>query len=286
MSPHATRTCAPVRRRGPCARVCETGLELLTRETGYDDDITLLAAQRRRQAAPFSASLDATLATVPAARDAVSEWLLPLGISGVDDLAVRHAVGELVANAVVHANAGEDPPRSHLVDVDAEVDGDGVLACRIHDDGQWVELAASASGGLGLGMVRSMVDHLAIDTHGSGTTATFRHRLTRRPACSPRSRDDRRGCEPRGLAVRRGGRVGAPSLWGGRRPGRRAAARSPAPCGTRRNRRGHRRSHRRHLPRQLRCPRPRRGAARESRVRLVAPPGSIAHHVLGVVQLS
>ncbi len=163
----------------PVARVCETGLELLTRETAYDDDITLLAAQRRPQAAPFSASLDATLATVPAARDAVSDWLLPLGISGVDDLAVRHAVGELVANAVAHANAGEDPPRSHLVDVDAEVDGDGVLACRIHDDGQWVEPAASASGGLGLGMVRSMVDHLAIDIHGSGTTATFRHRLTR-----------------------------------------------------------------------------------------------------------
>ena len=159
--------------------MCETGLELLTRETGYDDDITLLAAQRRRQAAPFSASLDATLATVPAARDAVSEWLLPLGISGVDDLAVRHAVGELVANAVVHANAGEDPPRSHVIEVDAEVDGDGVLACRIHDDGHWVDLAASASGGLGLGMVTSMVDHLAIDTQGPGTSATFRHRLTR-----------------------------------------------------------------------------------------------------------
>ena len=209
----------------PVARVCETGLELLTRETAYDDDITLLAAQRRPRAAPFSASLDATLATVPAARDAVSDWLLPLGISGVDDLAVRHAVGELVANAVAHANAGEDPPRSHLVDVDAEVDGDGVLACRIHDDGQWVEPAASASGGLGLGMVRSMVDHLAIDIHGSGTTATFRHRLTREASLfAPGARHDRRGREPRGLAVRRRGRrQGSASLG-------RSTPRAPSGC--------------------------------------------------------
>ena len=270
----------------PVARVCETGLELLTRETGYDDDITLLAAQRRRQAAPFSASLDATLATVPAARDAVSDWLLPLGISGVDDLAVRHAVGELVANAVVHANAGEDPPRSHLVEVDAEVDGDGVLACRIHDDGQWVELAASASGGLGLGMVTSMVDHLAIDTQGSGTTATFRHRLTREASLYAPGPGTTVGGAGRGasLSVEADESVlrlsGAVDAQGAERL--RVALHSAGRGGTAEvtvdltdvTYLGS--SGVRVLAEALRD---------ESRVRLVAPPGSIAHHVLGVVQL-
>ena len=45
----------------------------------------------------------------------------------------------------------------------------------------------------------------------------------------PRARHDRRGREPRGLAVRRRGAGRAPPHWGGRRPGRGAAARGPAP---------------------------------------------------------
>ena len=163
----------------PVERVCQTGLEMLTRETGYDDDFTLLAAQRRPAPRHFSTTLDATLATVPAARDAVSDWLAPLGISGVDDLAVRHAVGELVTNAVLHSHAGEHPPQRHSVDVDASVDGDGVLACTVHDDGHWRDRPDGGAASRGLGMVNSMVDHLLVDPQSTGTTATFRHRLTR-----------------------------------------------------------------------------------------------------------
>jgi len=162
----------------PAALVCQNSVKLLTHGTGYDDDITVLVGQRRTPAPSFSVSLDAVPATVPAARDAVSDWLLPLGIGSVDDVAVRHAVGELVANAVAHANAGEDPAGAHRVDVEADIDGEGVLACRVHDDGRWLEPAVG-SGGLGLGMVRSMVDDLGIEVGPDGTTATFRHRLTR-----------------------------------------------------------------------------------------------------------
>jgi anti-anti-sigma factor len=158
-------------------RVCETGIELLTQETGYADDITVLAAQRRAPGPAFFTTVDARLSSVPAVRDAVSDWLAPLEISGVDDIAVRHAVGELVTNAVLHAHADEEPA-PHSIDVDAQLDHEGVLSCRVRDDGHWREHPGEATRNLGLGMVAAMVDDLKIERNG-GTTAAFRHRLTR-----------------------------------------------------------------------------------------------------------
>ncbi len=158
-------------------RLCDSGVELLTSTTGYADDVTLLAAQRQAPAEAFSASFDATLAGVPAARDAVSRWLAPLEISAVDDLAIRHAVGELVTNAVVHARAGEGPTPRRRVGVDVELGRDGVLTCRVHDDGHW-RGSGSSTESWGLAMVTAMVDDLRID-RSHGTTATFRLRLTR-----------------------------------------------------------------------------------------------------------
>jgi anti-sigma regulatory factor (Ser/Thr protein kinase)/anti-anti-sigma regulatory factor len=158
-------------------RLCDAGVELLTRTTGYADDVALLAAQWRTPEPAFSASVDATLSSVPEARDAVSDWLAPLDISAVDELAVRHAVGELVTNAVVHAHAGEPGTTRRRVEVDAELARDGVLSCRVRDDGRWQEPAPFADG-WGLAMVTAMVDDLRID-RGHGTSATFRLRLTR-----------------------------------------------------------------------------------------------------------
>jgi serine phosphatase RsbU (regulator of sigma subunit)/anti-sigma regulatory factor (Ser/Thr protein kinase) len=161
----------------PVERVCDAGVELLTSTTGYADDVTLLAAQRRVPTPALSTSVEATLSGATAARDAVSEWLAPLDISAVDELAVRHAVCELVTNAVLHAHAGELRSDRRRVEVDAEVNRDGVLSCRVHDDGGW-KIPGRAEGSWGLAMVAAMVDDLRFD-RGSGTTATFRMRLTR-----------------------------------------------------------------------------------------------------------
>jgi anti-sigma regulatory factor (Ser/Thr protein kinase) len=161
----------------PVERLCDAGVELLTTTTGYADDVTLLAAQRRAPAGALSTAVDATLAGVAAARDTISEWLAHLDISAVDELAVRHAVCELVTNAVLHAHAGERRAATGSVEVAAEVSRDGVLVCRVRDDGGWKGPAA-APDGWGLAMVAAMVDDLRID-RGQGTTATFRQRLTR-----------------------------------------------------------------------------------------------------------
>jgi anti-anti-sigma factor len=160
----------------PVERLCDAGVELLTRTTGYADDVALLAAQWRTPEPAFSASVDATLSSVPEARDAVSDWLAPLDVSAVDELAVRHAVGELVTNAVVHAHPDEPGTTHRRVEVDAELARDGVLSCSVRDDGRWQEPAPAD--GWGLAMVTAMVDDLRID-RGHGTSATFRLRLTR-----------------------------------------------------------------------------------------------------------
>ena len=45
----------------PIDRICSETLELLLRSTGYNDDVTLLAAQRRTPPPPLRMTLDATI---------------------------------------------------------------------------------------------------------------------------------------------------------------------------------------------------------------------------------
>jgi anti-anti-sigma factor len=81
------------------------------------------------------------------------------------------------------ASSGRPEPRgSRPVAVEAVVDADGTLVCSVRDDGRWHAPAERAEGNLGLGMVRGMVDDLRIDAGNAGTTAVFRHRLTRTPS--------------------------------------------------------------------------------------------------------
>ena len=136
-------------------------------------------------------------------------------------------------------------------------------------------------------MVTSMVDHLAIDTQGSGTTATFRHRLTREASLFAPGPGTTVGGAGRGASLsveadesvlRLSGAVDAQgaerlrvALHGAGRGGTAEVTvdlTDVTYLGS---------SGVRVLAEALRG---------ESRVRLVAPPGSIAHHVLGVVQLS
>ncbi len=183
--------------------MCDAAVDLLTTTTGYADDVTLLAAQRQAPVPAFSASVEAALGSVPEARDAVSDWLAPLDISAVDELAVRHAVGELVTNAVVHAHAAERRPARRWVEVDAELGADGVLSCRVHDDGRWQDTGRLPDG-WGLALVAAMVDDLRIE-RGHGTTVTFRLRLSRtiRMMVGRRHRDG--GAQGLDLAVQHGG---------------------------------------------------------------------------------
>lgn len=165
-------------------RVCAQTIELLVRDTGFTDDITLLAVQRTTPAEPFEARADAVAYAVPDLRARLDDWLTGLGADVVDSLALRHAVGELVSNAAEHAyrDAAEPGP----VEVRAELLPTGAVEVTVADHGVWAERPAAEPGdehawpprGHGLALARSLVDDLRIQRGPRGTTGRLSKTLT------------------------------------------------------------------------------------------------------------
>ena len=158
-------------------RLCSELLELLLRSTGYNDDVTMLAAQRRTPAAPLHMTLDATIHAARAVRARLREWLTDIGADYSDISDIVHAISEFVENAVEHGYATEV---SDGVVVEAELGGDGNLRASVIDRGQWKDHREGEQGrGRGLAMAEALVSHAHV-THGQdGTTATVTHRLSR-----------------------------------------------------------------------------------------------------------
>jgi anti-anti-sigma factor len=165
---------APAR---PIERICSETLELLLRSTGYNDDVTLLAAQRRTPPPPLHMMPDSTVRAARTVRARLREWLSEIG-AGPDDVCdVVHAVSELVENAVEHGYATEV---SNGVVVEAALAGDGNLHASVIDHGEWKDYREGERGrGRGLAMAEALVSEAQI-THGAdGTTASLIRRLSR-----------------------------------------------------------------------------------------------------------
>jgi anti-anti-sigma factor len=161
----------------PIERICSETLELLLRSTGYNDDVTLLAAQRRTPPPPLHMMLDSTILAARTVRARLREWLSEIG-AGPDDICdVVHAVSELVENAVEHGYATEV---SNGVVVEAALAGDGNLHASVIDHGRWKDYREGERGrGRGLAMAEALVSRAQI-THGAdGTTASLICRLSR-----------------------------------------------------------------------------------------------------------
>src|ERR1700758_1414611 len=84
----------------PIDRICSETLELLLRSTGYNDDVTLLAVQRRTPLSPLHMTVDATIHAARAVRGRLREWLSGIGADSDDICDVVHAISEFVENTV------------------------------------------------------------------------------------------------------------------------------------------------------------------------------------------
>ena len=157
-------------------RACRLTPELLTRTTGYDDDIALLALQAVPPAVPLELRLPVVPDTARAARASLGDWLRELGVGPLDHTALQHALGELVTNAVEHAYPA--PTRADAVDVAVRLAPDGVVELEVCDAGAWREPVAGA-GGRGLAMARGFLDELRVEHDATGTRARGRHRVSR-----------------------------------------------------------------------------------------------------------
>ena len=162
---------------GPADRVCEQALELMTRRTGYADDIAVLAAEVTDPPPALHLELAADAAAVPRVLDALATWLESMRVRDLDHMVVQHAVDELVTNVVEHAYPGDDAVGR--ITVDAALLGSGDVEIRFADDGRWVRPRTDTGRGRGLSLVRGMVDRLVVEGSEGGTVAHVRHRLSR-----------------------------------------------------------------------------------------------------------
>jgi anti-anti-sigma factor len=161
----------------PVDRICSETLELLLRSTGYKDDVTLLAAQRRTPPPPLHLTLDATIHAARAVRARLREWLAEVGADPDDISDVVHAISEFVENAVEH---GYPTEVSDGIVVEASLAGDGTLHASVIDHGQWKDYREGEKGrGRGLAMAEALVSRAQITHRPGGTTASLTHRLSR-----------------------------------------------------------------------------------------------------------
>lgn len=168
-------------------RVCDETLTRLTRITGYRDDVTLIAAQWHAPAGRVELTLPDIPLAVTTTRVALDGWLAALQVDEHTASAIQHAVGEAVTNAVEHAYPHR--PGTHSVDVRAELTAAGTAEIVVADRGRWRDPVGQLYGGLGLTMASELVDDVAIDRGGSGTTVRLRHRLGRPVTMSTSSLD-------------------------------------------------------------------------------------------------
>lgn len=165
---------APAR---PIDRLCSDTLELLLRSTGYNDDVTLLAMQRRAPTPPLHITLDATINAARTVRAQLREWLAEIGADHSDIADIVHAISEFVENAVEHGYATDV---SKGIVVEAALAGDGNVRASVIDRGQWKDHRDGARGrGRGLAMAEALVSEARIMHGAGGTTATLTHRLSR-----------------------------------------------------------------------------------------------------------
>lgn len=157
-------------------QVCDQVIAQLIRGGGHRDDVSMLAAQRHAPVGEVELSLPDTPLAVTTTRAALDAWLSTLRVDESTVTAIQHAVGEAVTNAVEHAYP-DRPYGAHAVHVCAELTRSGAAQITVADRGRWREPTTEPYQGMGLTMANELVDDVRIERRDAGTTVRLRHRL-------------------------------------------------------------------------------------------------------------
>jgi anti-anti-sigma factor len=161
----------------PVERLCSQTLELMLRTTGYNDDVTLLAAQRRTPPPPLNLTVGATIHAAREVRVPLRAWLADIGADEVDVLIIVQILCEFVENSFEH---GYQSAPAGRIDVEATLDGQGMVHASVTDRGQWKTPSADPGmRGRGLMLADALATESRIVGGDSGTTASIAHRLSR-----------------------------------------------------------------------------------------------------------
>jgi anti-sigma regulatory factor (Ser/Thr protein kinase) len=112
-------------------------------------------------------------AALPRLRHTLRRWLDQSHIPQDEIFEITVAVSEAFSNAVEHAYAASDA----TVDVAARL-SDAELQIQVQDWGQW-RAPRGAHRGRGLGLMRGLMDEVAVTSGEAGTLVTMRRTLRR-----------------------------------------------------------------------------------------------------------
>ncbi|WP_122818093.1 SpoIIE family protein phosphatase [Nocardioides pantholopis] len=177
------QTVARLVRAAPEDRCGETLVELIARETveqlslvgGVEDDVSLVAAQVVEPIPDLAMTMPAFPDALRAVRHNVADWLASHHIDELDELALQHAVGELVSNVVEHAYPPDADRDTATVTVSGRLRPDGAVELTVTDRGRWRPAPAAGGRGRGLAMAQGFADELEISDRAEGTTVCVRH---------------------------------------------------------------------------------------------------------------
>lgn len=150
-------------------RLTTLAVERITR-WGIHDDVTVLAAHLLREpVAPLVVDARADAAELARLREAIADWLEPLGVRATDALSITLAACEAATNVVEHAYVGRMPGRLGLV---ADLDGRGSVRITVDDDGTW-RAPGGGPGGRGISLMRAVCEEVVIDSGEHGTSVAL-----------------------------------------------------------------------------------------------------------------
>ena len=139
------------------------------------DDVAILALR-------FAATVvDDLSLVVPTTQDGLVEMRASLRSWLSDGLVEAGAAGEVVlatweacANAIEHAQR----PSQTTFRLGARLDDGGWLRVEVQDSGRWKPGDGSTDRGLGLDLMRSLMDTVEVSTGDAGTTIVMEHRVS------------------------------------------------------------------------------------------------------------
>ena len=110
-------------------------------------------------------------------RDGLRSWLSRGNVADEDAAEAVLAVWEACANAVEHAQV----PSESSFQLEARLDDAGRMRVEVRDTGQWKEGDGSAGRGLGLGLMRSLMDTVHVQPRATSGTEVVLERVVRTP---------------------------------------------------------------------------------------------------------
>ena len=170
------RTAAADSSRDP-DELLEEILEACIGDVERADDVAVLVMRfAERVVENLVLRLPAEPSSLVVVRERLRQWLAatPATVEEANDVVL--AAWEACANAVEHAQA----PEQDTFDVEASIVGTSILV-RIQDSGRWKASEARPDRGLGLVLIRSLMDEIDVSPGIAGTVVTMERRVGGEP---------------------------------------------------------------------------------------------------------